>query len=151
MRVIRPLDLMPYDKKEALKELEEKAGYKQYERKHGESVWTKFFQNHWLPKVYGYDKRLAHLSSMIVSGLITREESVEELKKPLNNSKELEEDKKYVAKKLGITIEELNEFIYNSPKKSHLDFKNQEWIYKLLRSLYKFMIPYYFRKKLHIS
>ena len=151
MRVIRPLDLMPYDKKEALKELEEKIGYKQYERKHGESIWTKFFQNHWLPEVYCYDKRLAHLSSMIVSGLITREEALEELKKPLYNLKELEEDKKYVAKKLGITIEELNDTIYNSPKKSHSDFKNQEWFYKFLKSIYKLMIPSYFKKKLHIS
>ena len=57
MRTLRPLNYMPYDKKMALKELEETVGYKPYPRKHGESLFTKLFQNYYLPKKFGMDKR----------------------------------------------------------------------------------------------
>ena len=74
MRVIRPLNFMPYDRAAALAELQERVGYKDYGLKHGESQFTRFFQNHYLPSRFGFDKRLPHLSSMILSGQITRDE-----------------------------------------------------------------------------
>ncbi len=61
MKTILPLNYMPYTKSEALRELVEKVGYKPYQRKHGESVFTRFFQNHYLPVRFGYDKRKPHL------------------------------------------------------------------------------------------
>ncbi|MEG2569086.1 MAG: N-acetyl sugar amidotransferase, partial [Acinetobacter sp.] len=76
MRVLRPLNYMHYDKSEALQELEEKVGYKPYPRKHGESIFTKWFQNHYLPEKFNMDKRRPHLSSLIVSGQITRDEAM---------------------------------------------------------------------------
>ena len=93
MKTIRPLNFMPYIKREALQELKEKIGYKEYARKHGESVFTKFFQNYWLPMKFGYDKRKPHLSSLIVANQMTREEALKELAKPLYDEKELKEDK----------------------------------------------------------
>ena len=46
MEVVCPLNFMPYNKDEALKFLKEKINYKEYGRKHGESRFTKFFQNY---------------------------------------------------------------------------------------------------------
>jgi N-acetyl sugar amidotransferase len=138
MKVLRPLNFMPYDKEEALKELEEKIGYKKYARKHGESIFTKFFQNHWLVEYYGYDKRKPHLSSLILSGQLTREDALKEMNNELYNPKELEEDKEYIAKKLGVSKAEFEE-IMNMPKHNYSDFKNFQSRYQRLKKLQNFI------------
>ncbi|AYA41577.1 N-acetyl sugar amidotransferase [Xenorhabdus nematophila] len=114
MQVIRPLNYIQYSKELALSELKEKVGYKPYERKHGESRFTKFFQNYYLPVKFNIDKRKPHLSSMILSGLITREHALKELELPLYDDHELREDKYYIAKKLGVSTEQLDEYIFSS-------------------------------------
>ena len=133
MRVLRPLNFMPYDKREALKELEQ-IGYKKYVGKHGESIFTKFFQTYYLPKKFGCDKRRPHLSSLIVSGQLTREEALIELDKPLHNTETIKNDKAYIAKKLGLSLEGLDELIEN---KNHVysDFPNWMKYLKLIRFL----------------
>ena len=67
MKVLRLLNFMPYNKSAAITELES-IGWRSYVGKHGESLFTRFFQNYWLPTKFGYDKRRPHLSSLIVSG-----------------------------------------------------------------------------------
>ena len=134
MKTIRPLNFMPYDKRDALKELIEKTGYKEYERKHGESLFTKFFQNYWLPTKFGYDKRKPHLSSLIVSGQISKQEALLELRKPLYDERELKEDKRYIAKKLGVSSEEF-ESVLNRPSHDYSDFRNNEAKYKRVKKI----------------
>lgn len=134
MKTIRPLNFMPYNKRDALKELIEKTGYKAYERKHGESIFTKFFQNYWLPTKFGFDKRRAHLSSLIVSGQIARHEAIAELEKPLYDETELKEDKRFIAKKLGISNEEF-ERVLNMPAHDYTDFRNNEVKYQRVKKI----------------
>ncbi len=134
MKTIRPLNFIPYDKAKALKVLKEKVGYKEYGRKHGESVFTKFFQNYYLPKKFGYDKRRPHLSSMILSGQIGRETALYELEKPLYDDNELKEDSAYVAKKLRISVKELEALII-SPGVEYNAFKNWESTYAKLKAI----------------
>jgi len=111
MKSVRPLNYLPYSKEVALSELEEKVGYKSYGRKHGESRFTKFFQNHYLPEKFNMDKRKPHFASMVLSGLLTREQALKELNKPLYDEQELREDKYYIAKKLGVSVEGLEGYI----------------------------------------
>lgn len=134
MKTVRPLNYMPYIKQEALEELKDKVGYKEYARKHGESVFTKFFQNYWLPMKYGLDKRRPHLSSLIVAGQMTREEALQELEKPLYDEIELQEEKIYIAKKLGVSDEEF-ESILAMPKHTYADFANMENKYKRMKKV----------------
>lgn len=75
------LDIIGYNRANAIKELEEKYGYKPYGEKHCESTFTQWFQNFYLFEKFGIDKRKAHLSSLINSGQITRDEALEELGK----------------------------------------------------------------------
>jgi N-acetyl sugar amidotransferase len=82
MRPFRPLNLIPYSKDLAVEQLEE-IGWKSYPRKHGESIFTKFFQNYYLPTRFNYDKRRPHFSSMIASNMISRDFAIELLKQPL--------------------------------------------------------------------
>ncbi len=138
MKTIRPLNFMPYIKSEALEELKDKIGYKEYARKHGESVFTKFFQNYWLPMKFGYDKRKPHLSSLIVANQISREEALKELNKPLYNEKELKTDKEYIAKKLGVSDEEF-EKILQLPSHCYSDFSNMTIKYKRMKKIQSFI------------
>ena len=129
MRTIRPLNYMQYDKAQALKELKEMVGYKEYGRKHGESIFTKFFQNYYLPTKFNIDKRRAHLSSEILSELITRNQALAELNSPLYDQDELKDDCAYVAKKLGISAEELMEMT-KMQGHSYKDYKNWDSLHK---------------------
>lgn len=138
MKTIRPLNFMPYIKSEALEELKEKVGYKEYARKHGESVFTKFFQNFWLPMKFGFDKRKPHLSSLIVANQITRDEALKELEKPLYDEKELKDDKEYIAKKLGISNEEFEQILKMSSH-SYSDFSNMTKKYKRMKKVQSFV------------
>ena len=139
MTVFHPLNLVYYNPEEIKEFLIKNIGYKPYGRKHGESRFTKFFQNYFLVKKFGYDKRKLHLSSMILSNLITRDEAIDELEKPLYDNLELNKDKAFVAKKLGFTVEELDSFI-SEDNGHYSDFPNWDSRYKLLKKLQHFII-----------
>ncbi|WP_415795755.1 N-acetyl sugar amidotransferase [Comamonas aquatilis] len=132
MRTVRPLNYMPYDKAAALKELEETVGYKPYPRKHGESVFTKLFQNYYLPQKFGMDKRRPHFSSLIVSGQMTRDEVLEKLQEPLYSPAELEIDITYFCKKLRISRQEFDELM-RAPIHHYTEFPNWDARYRALK------------------
>lgn len=132
MRTVRPLNYMPYDKAQALSELESSVGYKPYARKHGESLFTKLFQNYYLPERFGYDKRRPHLSSLIVSGQMSRDEALVKLSEPLYDPEELEIDIAYFCKKLRITRAEF-ENLMRAPIHHYSDFPNWDGRYRLLK------------------
>lgn len=132
MRTVRPLNYMPYDKQTAIAELEKAIGWRSYGRKHGESLFTKLFQNHYLPVKFGYDKRRPHLSSLIVSGQMTREEALAELEKPLYDPRELEVDIAYFCKKLRISRAQFDQLMA-APVHAYDDFPTWEGRYRLLK------------------
>lgn len=111
MRTFRPLNLIPYRKADAIAELEAAAGWRNYERKHGESLFTKVYQNYYLPTRYGIDKRRPHLSSLIVSGQLTRDEALAKLSEPLCDPDELRRDVAYLCRKLRISTDEFEGYL----------------------------------------
>ena len=121
LQFVAPLNFMPYDKASAIAHLEQNYGWRYYGGKHYESIWTRWYQAHYLPEKFGYDKRKAHLSSLIVAGSLTRDEALKELEKPLYTDNELAEDTAFVAKKLGFLVEELKSLIH-APPRHYLDF-----------------------------
>ncbi len=138
MRTVRPLNYMPYDKDKAIEELERTIGWRSYGRKHGESLFTKLFQNHYLPVKFGYDKRKPHLSSLIVSGQMTREEALAKLAEPLYDPQELEIDITYFCKKLRIARARFDEFM-TGPKRDYSEFANWDASHRRLKSVQKFL------------
>jgi len=132
VKVLRPLNYLPYDRVAAIAELEERIGFKDYGRKHGESQFTRFFQNYYLPHRYGYDKRRPHLSSMILSGQLTREAALQELESPLYDEAELEADKAYFVKKLRLTPAEFEQLL-EAPLHDASEFRNQDKMYAILK------------------
>lgn len=134
MTVIRPLNFMPYSREEAIQELETSCDWRSYGRKHGESLFTRFFQNHYLPKKFGYDKRRAHYSSMIVSGQLERDEALKLMEEPLYDGHSLEVDKSYFCKKLDISIDELDRLM-DEPNRHYSEFANWDGRYKAMKRI----------------
>ncbi len=139
IKKIMPLNYVDYRKEEVLKILKEKYDYKPYPYKHYESVFTRFYQGYILPEKWGIDKRKLHLSNLIMTNQISREEALDDLTSiPYNTLEELEEDKEYVCKKLDISHKQLDDYI-SSPGKSHDEYGSDIRLYNDLVKLY-----YYF-------
>jgi len=120
-------------------------GWKDYGLKHGESIFTKFYQLYILPKKFGIDKRRAHLSDLINSKQIKRSLALNKLDAPFYD--DLLEEKSqydYVINKLGLSANEF-EAIMELPIKSHYDFPYMlphgnfiiRWFLNTVYSLYK--------------
>lgn len=134
IRSVSILNSVPYDKGAAVGVLERELGWRNYGGKHHESIYTRFFQSYILPVKFGIDKRRAHLSSLIVSGQCTRAEALQELSLPIADAKLIEEDRVYVAKKLGLTQLEFNALMELPPRSVH-DYPNDARTYARLRKL----------------
>jgi len=130
IRVVRPLNLVPYDKAGAVKLLTEKFGWQPYPQKHFESRFTRFYEGFWLPKKFGFDTRKVQFSSLIVTGQMTRAEALEKLKTPALDDATVRQEFEYVANKLGITTAELQGYL-EAPNKTYRDYRSQEMFYSV--------------------
>lgn len=134
------LDYVHYDKATAKKIIETELGWRDYGGKHYESIITRFYQGYILPRKFGIDKRRAHLSTLIVSGQLTREQALEELAKPIMEEAVLKQDLEFVPKKLGISKDDF-ETIMQLPPKGHYDYKTdiklRNFILNLNRKIFK--------------
>jgi N-acetyl sugar amidotransferase len=130
VRVVKPLNYVPYYKEAAMQELVDRFGWQKYAHKHYESRFTRFYEGYWLPTKFGYDKRRAHFSSLILTKQLSREEALERISKPAYNEETIAEDFEYIATKLGITVEELKQIMVGS-NKSYQDYRNSMGVIEL--------------------
>lgn len=124
MKVHHPLNLVPYVKKDAEDELEQRFGWQRFKHKHHESRFTRFYEDYWLPRRFGFEKRRAHFSSLIMTGQMTREQALDRISKPEMDEHFLKQEFEYVAHKLDLTVNEL-QALFDSPKKTFRDYKNK--------------------------
>jgi N-acetyl sugar amidotransferase len=129
--VVPILNYVDYVKKDAISTLSKELGWNAYGGKHYESLFTRFYQAHILPCKFGVDKRKAHLSTLICSGQMSREEALAEINKPLYDREALAEHKHYVAKKLQVREEFLDDYL-SSPGKSHYHYPSDEGFVRLM-------------------
>ncbi len=130
MKVHHPLNLVPYIKKDAEDELERRFGWQRFKHKHHESRFTRFYEDYWLPRRFGFEKRRAHFSSLIMTGQMTRDEALARLAKPEMDAHFLKQEFEYVAHKLDLTVDEL-QAIFDGPKRTYHDFKNKRSLINL--------------------
>ena len=138
LSIHRPLNYLRYDKEVARSELRAAYGWRDYGGKHSESRFTKFYQDIYLPRKFGFDKRRLHLSSLIVSGQLSRAEAEHELSQPISLPDQQKRDLKFVAKKLEIDVAEL-EALIDKPAVPHVNYPNQMWLHSRLTALKKLM------------
>lgn len=138
IKVVKPLNYLPFIKEEAIDMLVEKYGWQKYKQKHFESRFTKFYEAYWQPTKFGIDKRRVQFSSLILTGQMKREDAIKEMGKLAYDPETIDQDFEYIATKLGITADELRSY-HELPNKSYKDYKNQYTTFrmgtKVLRAL----------------
>ncbi len=134
-----PLNFINYNREDAIQELHKFSGFTFYGAKHLENHLTAFAQLYWLPKKFGVDKRKSHLSSMIISGQLSRMEALEKIKEPLCKDEYMDELVDYIKEKLELTDDEFNQVMRSEPKQ-HTEYRislyNQLSSNKALKSLW---------------
>lgn len=122
IKSVRPLNYIDYNKNRAMNELKNFCDFSYYGLKHCENSLTKVIQLYWIVEKFKIDKRTSHLSSMIVSGQMTREEALKELETPTHTNSEKENDIEYVSSRLGMSTLEFNNLM-SRPGKLHSEYK----------------------------
>lgn len=138
IRTVYPLNTVAFDKAMARQKLESEFGWKYYGSKHGESKFTRYIQTFYLLTKHGIDYRRATLSSELLLGLVTRDKALEVLATPPFDASTLESEQKYVAKKLGLSDDELDAIV-RLPPRYYKDFKNDEQALGRLYDLYRWL------------
>lgn len=123
VHVVRPLNYVPYVAEAAMQLLVSRFGWQRYSHKHYESRFTRFFEGYWQPNKFGFDKRRAHFSSLILTKQMTRQEALDRIAKPAHDEATIAQDFEYVATKLDISAAELKE-LKAGPNKSYRDYRN---------------------------
>lgn len=137
IRSVAPLNLVPYLKDDAKRTISSELGWQDYGGKHYESIWTRFYQGHILPKKFGIDKRKAHLSNLICSGQLTRAEALAEMRQPAYDPALEAKDMAFVLNKLGLSPTQWEELMAR-PVRPHTDFDTEQSLtnaYPVLRPL----------------
>jgi N-acetyl sugar amidotransferase len=139
IRMVYPLNYVPFAKDDAIDLLKEKFDWKYYGGKHYESKYTKFIQSYYLYQKFGIDYRRATLSSQICVGEIDRYAAIEQLKRKPFDTFKIEEEKQYISKKFGISKDKFDE-ILNLPAKWYWDYPNDDkklgFIYDTYRKIF---------------
>jgi hypothetical protein len=140
IRMVYPLNLVPYSKEDAIALLSEQFDWKIYGGKHHESRYTKFIQSYYLYEKFGIDYRRATLSTQICAGEMTRGDANLELDTKPYDPDQAEESRQYIAKKLGVSLDEFDR-ILTLPAKWYWDYPNDNrklrFIYDTYRTLFK--------------
>jgi hypothetical protein len=124
MQVFKPLNLLPYIKSDAENLLINKFGWEPFQHKHHESRFTRFYEDFWLPRKFGFEKRRAHFSSLILTGQMTRDEALLRISKPELSEEFLQKEFDYVADKLDLTRIELQQ-IFEAKNRTFHEYKNK--------------------------
>jgi len=138
MKTIMPLNSVSFIKKDAEDELERLFKWKKFKHKHHESRFTRFYEDYWLPKKFGFEKRRAHFSSLILTNQMTREEALKRISAPEMDEHFLKQEFEYVANKLDLSVEELK-FIFNGSNKTYRNYKNKRWLISLGANILKIL------------
>ena len=136
IKTFAPLNYVDYTRDKAFKELADFCGFEYYGRKHLENILTAFIQLRWFPEKFGVDKRTSHLSSMIVSDQMTRDEALKELEEPIYNEEQMAEYVEIIKRNMKLTDEEF-ERIMKAPAHRHEEYKieNRTVLFQVLRAV----------------
>lgn len=127
MKIANPLNLVPFVKKNAEEELASRFGWQRFQHKHHESRFTRFYEDYWLPRKFGFQKRRAHFSSLIMTGQMARDQALERISRPEMDEHFLRQEFEYVASKLDLSVTELQE-IFDGKNKTYRDYRNKRWL-----------------------
>ena len=130
MKVAMPLNMVPFVKKSAEDDLERLFGWERFQHKHHESRFTRFYEDYWLPRKFGFHKRRAHFSSLIMTDQMERKVALKRLSRPEMDEKFLKQEFEYVAHKLDLKEDELQK-LFEGENKTYRNFHNKRWLIRI--------------------
>jgi N-acetyl sugar amidotransferase len=130
IKVVKPLNYVPYDKASAIDLLKSEFGWQSYPQKHFESRFTRFYEGYWLREKFGYDTRRVQFSSLILTGQMSREDALARLAVPPLSKDEIAREFDFVATKLKISNAELQSY-FDAPNKTYRDYRSQMALYDI--------------------
>jgi N-acetyl sugar amidotransferase len=135
---VRILDYIDYKKEDAEKILKEVLGWTPYGNKHYESIYTRFFQGYILPEKFGFDKRKAHLSSLIITNQLERDEALRLLEEEIYDPNLLREDLVFFKSKLSLSDQEFDDIMSMKPMRfeDYPNYENTFLLSNILNSYY---------------
>ena len=116
IKVIPLLNYFRYSKEDARKILEKEVDWTYYGGHHFESIYTHFIIVYLLMKKFKIDKRKTNFSAHVRSGMMSREQALEELRKEPPVKEGIVE---HCIEKLGLTSKEFNEIMAREPRTFH--------------------------------
>ncbi len=128
------LNYVSYNKNEAKALIQRELNWRDYGGKHFESIFTRFFQGYFLPEKFNMDKRRPHLSTLICSGQMTRDEALSELQKPSYPTELFQSDYDFFLKKMKLTPEKFDE-IMKMPVRRYRDYSSNAFFFMGLKRL----------------
>lgn len=138
VRNLYPLNYVDYDRATAQAALKRECEWVDYGGKHHESRFTKFVQGYLQPHKFGVDYRRCTLATQVCLNNVTRDEALAILEKSPFDAPAIEKEKIYVAKKLGISVQEL-ELIIQQPPKSYRDYPNNELLLRFIYAVHRLL------------
>ncbi len=140
IKIIYILNYVPYVKDDAMQLLKDKLDWKYYGGKHYESKYTGFIQSYYLYEKFQIDYRRATLATQICTKEVSRIDALQTLESKPYSDEIVAKEKKYIAKKLSISLEELDQIIQR-PAKWYWDYPNDQkrlgFIYDTYRKIFK--------------
>lgn len=132
IKIVSLLNYIEYDKEASQKVLESELGWKRYSGKHFESIYTRFYQGYYLKEKFGFDKKIGHLSDLINSKQLSKDDARLMLNESDYNEELIAQDLDYIKKKFELSNSEWDN-IMNSAPRTFRDFKNIYEVVQLLR------------------
>jgi N-acetyl sugar amidotransferase len=123
VQMVKVLNYVPFIKTEAEELMGTRFGWERFQHKHHESRFTRFYESYWLPKKFGFEKRRAHFSSLILTGQMRREEALRRIASPELDDETIKQEFAYVARKLGMETGELQQ-LFEGENRSYRDYRN---------------------------
>lgn len=108
-------------KQEMMEVVEREYAWRYYGGHHYESVFSRFAIAYWLKNKFGIDKRKVTFSALIRTGEMNRPDALIKLGELPYPPEQIEADKEYVIKKLGITGNDFEELM-KRPNKTFKDY-----------------------------
>lgn len=134
IKVVSILNYINYNKDDVMKIIQNELGWVYYGGKHYESVYTRFYQGYILPTKFKIDKRRGHLSDLIRSGQISRENALKELNNVSYDPEIQRIDQLYVLKKLDFDEIGFQKMMNEKPR-TFLDYPNNSAMVKKLKAI----------------
>jgi len=140
VKFIRPFWYINYSKESAQQFLKDKYNWKYYGGHHLENRMTAFYHQVYLPQKFNVDLRTLSLSALTRSGIMKRDDAINELKKKRNIDNSLI---KLFKKRLNLTDMEYNNVMNSEP--------NYWQSYPTYKKFFEFFGPiFYFFAKLNL-